>query len=57
MAQALGIGGVFFKSSDPKALGEWYRQWLGVPVEHPWGASFSPAESDRGRIFLSRKLA
>ncbi len=42
MAQVLGIGGVFFKSSDPKALGEWYHQWLGVPVEHPWGASFKP---------------
>jgi predicted enzyme related to lactoylglutathione lyase len=42
MAQVLGIGGVFFKSNDPKGLGEWYRQWLGVPVEHPWGASFQP---------------
>lgn len=42
MAKVLGIGGVFFKSSDPKGLGEWYQQWLGVPVKHPWGASFSP---------------
>ena len=25
-----GIGGVFFKAKDPKALGAWYRQALGV---------------------------
>jgi predicted enzyme related to lactoylglutathione lyase len=28
-----GIGGVFFKAKDPKALGEWYRQHLGIAVE------------------------
>ena len=28
-----GIGGVFFRSQDPKALGEWYRTHLGVPVD------------------------
>ena len=33
MAQVLGLGGVFFKSNDPKGLGEWYRRWLGVPVD------------------------
>ena len=25
-----GIGGVFFKARDPKSLGAWYRQALGV---------------------------
>ncbi len=40
MAKAIGVGGVFFKSKDPKALGEWYQKWLGVPVQHPYGASF-----------------
>ena len=44
MARACGVGGIFFKSADPKVLGEWYRSWLGVPVEHPWGASFDPAD-------------
>jgi predicted enzyme related to lactoylglutathione lyase len=29
----VGIGGVFFKSKDPKALAAWYREHLGVPVE------------------------
>ncbi len=44
MAKVLGIGGVFFRSDDPEGLGEWYARWLGVPVEHPYGASFQPAD-------------
>ena len=27
-----GIGGVFFKARDPKALAAWYREQLGIPV-------------------------
>ncbi len=42
MAKVIGLGGIFFKSENPEALGEWYRKWLGVPVEHPYGASFKP---------------
>ena len=33
MEQVVGIGGVFFKARDPKALAAWYREHLGVPVE------------------------
>jgi predicted enzyme related to lactoylglutathione lyase len=33
-----GVGGVFFKSKDPKALAAWYRDVLGVKVE-PWGGA------------------
>lgn len=33
MEKVLGIGGVFFKAKDPKALASWYREHLGVPVE------------------------
>ena len=36
MARVTGIGGVFFKASDPKALTEWYRTNLGFDVS-PWG--------------------
>ncbi len=33
-----GIGGVFFKAKDPKALAAWYRDVLGMPVE-AWGGA------------------
>jgi len=42
MAKVVGVGGVFFKSSDPEKLGAWYQKWLGAPVEPPYGASFRP---------------
>jgi catechol 2,3-dioxygenase-like lactoylglutathione lyase family enzyme len=32
-----GIGGVFFKAKDPRKLGEWYRDRLGIPVDPNWG--------------------
>ncbi|HET7520051.1 MAG TPA: VOC family protein [Candidatus Limnocylindria bacterium] len=30
MERATGIGGVFFRASDPATLAEWYRQALGI---------------------------
>jgi len=33
-----GVGGVFFKSEDPKALAAWYHEFLGVKVED-WGGA------------------
>lgn len=33
-----GIGGVFFKSKDPKTLAAWYRDVLGLPLE-AWGGA------------------
>ena len=30
MAKAMGIGGIFFRSQDTKALAEWYETHLGV---------------------------
>ena len=38
MAKVLGVGGVFFKSKNPKKLGAWYRKNLGVDVQ-PWGGA------------------
>lgn len=29
--RVLGLGGVFFRSRDPKALSAWYVAWLGMP--------------------------
>jgi catechol 2,3-dioxygenase-like lactoylglutathione lyase family enzyme len=34
-----GVGGVFFKAKDPKALVAWYRDVLGLPMEAWGGAS------------------
>jgi predicted enzyme related to lactoylglutathione lyase len=33
-----GVGGVFFKAKDPKALAAWYRDALGMPIES-WGGA------------------
>lgn len=33
MAKVTGIGGVFFKCDDPKALLAWYREHLGMKPE------------------------
>ena len=33
MEKVMGIGGVFFKAHNPKALAAWYREHLGVPIE------------------------
>lgn len=46
MKRVTGIGGIFFKARDPKALAEWYRVHLGVPVETWGGAAFRWASPD-----------
>jgi predicted enzyme related to lactoylglutathione lyase len=33
-----GVGGIFFRSKDPKALMAWYRDMLGITLE-PWGGA------------------
>jgi predicted enzyme related to lactoylglutathione lyase len=33
-----GVGGIFVRSKDPKALAAWYRDVLGVPIES-WGGA------------------
>jgi catechol 2,3-dioxygenase-like lactoylglutathione lyase family enzyme len=35
-----GVGGLFVRSKDPKALAAWYRDVLGVKVESWGGATF-----------------
>jgi predicted enzyme related to lactoylglutathione lyase len=46
MKRVTGIGGIFFKSPDPKALAEWYRVHLGVQVEEWGGVAFQWAGPD-----------
>jgi predicted enzyme related to lactoylglutathione lyase len=40
MKRATGIGGVFFKSNDPKKLQAWYEKHLGLPVDDHGGIMF-----------------
>ena len=57
MEKVTGIGGFFFRSTDPKALQEWYERHLGVTrtpdtyEQEPWsqeaGATvFAPFKAD-----------
>ena len=39
MKKVTGIGGIFFKCKDPKAMTEWYQKHLGLNT-NPYGASF-----------------
>lgn len=40
MRRVTGIGGIFFKAKDPKALGAWYKTHLGIDVQDWGGAAF-----------------
>ena len=48
MEKVTGIGGFFFRAKDPKALGRWYQQHLGVlvvptsPEESSWQQEAGP---------------
>ena len=39
-----GVGGVFIKSKDPKALLAWYRDVLGLEMK-PWGGAAIPLDA------------
>ena len=38
MAKVLGLGGVFVRAKDPKALRAWYADALGLPMQ-AWGGA------------------
>ena len=40
MKRVTGVGGIFFKSADPKALSAWYKTHLGLDVSDWGGALF-----------------
>lgn len=46
MEKVLGIGGVFLRSKDPKALSEWYGKHLGLPIEPEWFGAVLPGVPD-----------
>jgi predicted enzyme related to lactoylglutathione lyase len=43
VAKVLGVGGVFFKSSDPKRLAGWYARCLGFEIDSEAHFAFDPA--------------
>jgi predicted enzyme related to lactoylglutathione lyase len=47
MKRVTGLGGLFFKAKDPKAMYEWYEKHLGIEREpHGEGAAFRWREAD-----------
>lgn len=42
-----GIGGIFFKASDSKKVGEWYAKHLGLPVDPNWGGCMFEWREDK----------
>jgi predicted enzyme related to lactoylglutathione lyase len=47
MKKVTGIGGIFFKCKDPKAVNEWYKKNLGFETTS-YGTSFEWREIDPG---------
>lgn len=48
MQRVTGLGGIFFKAHDPKKLGAWYKEYLGLPVSEEWGGcEFHWREKDK----------
>jgi len=37
MKRVIGIGGIFFKAKNPKALADWYQKHLGLPIDKSFG--------------------
>jgi hypothetical protein len=40
MKRVTGLGGVFFKAKDPKAMYDWYEKHLGIEGKPDQGAMF-----------------
>jgi predicted enzyme related to lactoylglutathione lyase len=51
MAKTTGVGGVFFKSRDPKALAAWYATNLGIPKSEDGSLIFEGPESAGMTVF------
>ena len=51
MAKAVGVGGVFLKARDPKALSEWYAAHLGIQTQEGGSLAFDGPESTGMTVF------
>jgi len=45
VVKALGVGGVFVRARDPAALGRWYADHLGLPIDPAWNGGVLVAEA------------
>lgn len=50
MKRVTGIGGIFFKGSDVKALNEWYKNHLGIPLNDYGSGDFDWRDKDKPEI-------
>jgi len=46
MKRVTGVGGIFFKAKDAKALQAWYKRHLGIDVQEWGGAAFGWTDSE-----------
>ena len=51
MARAVGVGGVFLKASDPKALSAWYAEHLGIPSQDGGTLAFDGPDAAGMTVF------
>lgn len=51
MAKAVGVGGVFLKARDPKALSAWYEKHLGIGRVHDSALMFEGPSSTGTTVF------
>jgi predicted enzyme related to lactoylglutathione lyase len=51
MAKAVGVGGIFLKARDPKALSAWYATHLGIPTQDGSTLAFEGPESAGMTVF------
>jgi predicted enzyme related to lactoylglutathione lyase len=51
MAKAVGVGGVFLKARDPKALSAWYAAHLGIQSQGAGSLAFEGPESAGMTVF------
>ena len=61
MERVTGMGGVFFRAKDPKALAAWYRDNLGIPLDMEGAADVVvhgvPVPIDIGQLGNGRYFA
>lgn len=51
MAKAVGVGGVFFKTRDPRALAQWYARNLGIAAADDGSLIFDGPSSAGMTVF------